>query len=106
MPLVEIKYFDALIDNKPFFDQSVKNKQESYKNFAKMWRNNNYTTETLLDYQKHCTLIVIELSRQTDTSIQQQFLFVGKLKEDEDATMFSVAEKQQQTILKIFYFIH
>ena len=25
MPLVEIKYFNALIDNKPFFDQSVKN---------------------------------------------------------------------------------
>ena len=26
MPLVEIKYFNALIDNKPFFDQPVKNK--------------------------------------------------------------------------------
>ena len=26
MPLVEIKDFNALIDNKPFFDQSVKNK--------------------------------------------------------------------------------
>ena len=30
MPLVEIKDFNALIDNKPFFDQSVKNKQEAY----------------------------------------------------------------------------
>ena len=26
MPLVEIKDFNALIDNKSFFDQSVKNK--------------------------------------------------------------------------------
>ena len=26
MPLVEIKDFDALIDNKPFFNQPVKNK--------------------------------------------------------------------------------
>ena len=30
MPLVEIKYFNALVDNKSFFDQSVKNKQEAY----------------------------------------------------------------------------
>ena len=35
MPLVEIKDFDALIDNKPFFDQPVKNKQEAYENLSK-----------------------------------------------------------------------
>ena len=29
MQLVEIKDFDALIDNKPFFDQPVKNKHEA-----------------------------------------------------------------------------
>ena len=29
-PLVEIKDFNALIENKPFFDHSVKNKQEAY----------------------------------------------------------------------------
>ena len=29
MPLVEIKDFNALIDNKPFFDQPVKNRQEA-----------------------------------------------------------------------------
>ena len=30
MSLVEIKDFNALIDNKPFFDQPVKNKQDVY----------------------------------------------------------------------------
>ena len=30
MPLVEIKDFNALIDNKPLFDQPVKSKQEAY----------------------------------------------------------------------------
>ena len=30
MPLVEIDDFIVLIDNKPFFDQPVKNKQEVY----------------------------------------------------------------------------
>ena len=33
MPLVEIKYFDALIGNKPFFDQPVKTSKKSMKNF-------------------------------------------------------------------------
>ena len=30
MLLLEIKAFNALIDNKPFFDQQVKNRQEAY----------------------------------------------------------------------------
>ena len=30
MPLVEIKYFNTLVDNKPFFDQPVKCKQQAY----------------------------------------------------------------------------
>ena len=29
MPLVEIKDFNALINNMPFFDQPIKNKQEA-----------------------------------------------------------------------------
>ena len=36
MPSVEIKDFNALIDNKPFFDQPVKNKQEAYEKLIEM----------------------------------------------------------------------
>ena len=36
MPLVETKDFNVLIDNKPFFDQSVKNKQEAYEKLIEM----------------------------------------------------------------------
>ena len=36
MPLVEIKDFNVLIDNKSFFDQPIKNKQESYEKLIKM----------------------------------------------------------------------
>ena len=35
MSLVEIKDFNVLIDNNPFFDQSVKDNQETYKNWLK-----------------------------------------------------------------------
>lgn len=34
MQLVEIKDFDALIDNKPFFDQPVKNHNKLMKNLS------------------------------------------------------------------------
>ena len=57
-----------------------------------------YATGRLLDYlhqQKYFKLIGINLSRQTNTSIPQQNNFVGKLEEDDDATVF-IAEKQQK----------
>ena len=44
MSLVEIKDFNALIDNKPFFDQPVKSKQEAYEKLIEMSRKDDYTT--------------------------------------------------------------
>ena len=35
MPLVEIKDFNALIDDKPFFDQPVKTNKKRMKNLLK-----------------------------------------------------------------------
>ena len=66
-----------------------------------MPRNDNYTTEYLLDYLHHQNYykpIAIDLSRQTNPNIPQQINFTGKLKDD-GATMFFIAEKQQKTIL-------
>ena len=57
MPLVGIKDFYALIDNKPFFDQPVKNKQEAYENLIEMSRNGDCTTGNLLDYFHHQNII-------------------------------------------------
>ena len=63
IPLAEIKEFNALIDNKPIFDQPVKNKQEAYEKLIEMSRND-ITIGTLLDYlylQKYYKLIGIEV---------------------------------------------
>ena len=87
MSLIEIKVFNALIDNKPYFDQLVKNKQEAYEKIIKMSKNDDYTTGNLLDYlyhQNYYKFIVIDLS---------------KLGEEDGATMFFISEKQQKTIL-------
>ena len=57
-----------------------------------------YTTGNLLDYlyrQNYYKLIGIDLSRQTNTNLPQQINFTGKLDEDNGATMFFIAEKQQ-----------
>ena len=53
MPLVEIKDFNALIDNKPFFDQPVKSKQKTFEKLIEMSNNDNYTTGNLLDFSYH-----------------------------------------------------
>ena len=57
MPLVEIKDFNSLIDNKPFFDQHVKSKQESYEKLVEMSRNNNCRTGNLLNYSYYQIII-------------------------------------------------
>ena len=53
MSLVEINNFKALINNKPFLDLLVKNKQEAHQKPIKMSRNDDYTKGNLLDYQYH-----------------------------------------------------
>ena len=71
---MEIKDLNALIDNTPFFNQPIKNKQEAYENLVKISINDDYTTGNLLDYlhyQKYHKLIGIDVSRQENTSIPQ-----------------------------------
>ena len=106
MPLVEIKDFNALIDNKPFFDQPVKTNKKSMKNFMKCQETMAIQQETCniyYSYHKYYyKLIGIDLSRQTSTTFHQQINFTGKLEEDHGATMFFIVEKQQKTILNLF----
>ena len=81
MTLIEIKDFNPLIDNKRFFDQPVKNKQEASEKLIEMQRNDSFITENLLDYlyhQKYCKFIGTDLSRQTHKNTPQQITFVRK----------------------------
>ena len=102
MRLVEIKDFNALIDNKPFFDRPVKNKQEAYEKLIEISKNDDYAIGNLLDFsyhQNYYKLIGIDLWRRTNTNIPQQTNYIGKLEKDEGATIFFIAEKQQKAIL-------
>ena len=103
MILVEITDLNALIDNKPFFDQLVKHKQEAYEKFIELSRNDDYVGNLLnYLYQQKCyKLIGIDLSRQSNMSSPQQINVIGKLEEDDGATILFIAEKQQKIIFQI-----
>ena len=83
MPLVEIKGFNALIDN-PLFDQPAKSKQEPHEKLVQMSRNNDYITGNILDYLYHqkYKLAGVYLSRQKNISIHQKDNFTGELEEE------------------------
>ena len=78
MRLIEIKDFNALIDDKWLFDHHVKSKQETYKKlFEKSWKYE-YTAGNLLDYlyhQSYYKLIGIDLSRKKRQVFSQQINF-------------------------------
>ena len=87
-----------MINNKQFFDQPVKNKQEVYEKLTY----DDYVTGNLLDFsyhQNYYKLIGIDLSRQTNTNISQWINFTEKLEKDVGAAMFFIAEKPQKIIL-------
>ena len=65
----EIKDYNVLIDQKPFFEIPIKNNEETHEAIIEMSRNNDYTTGNLLDYEyfsKHYKLIAIGLSKQIE----------------------------------------
>ena len=83
IPLVEIIDFNVLIDNKPFFDQTAKNKQKTYKNLPKCQERmiiQQGIYQIIGTIRNNKNLVPINLSRQTNTSISQHINFTGKLK--------------------------
>ena len=101
VPNVEIKDFNVLIDGKSFFDLPVKNEEEAYEKIIEISKNNDYTTGNLLDFayfKENYRLIAIDLNKQTKLKDPQQFIFIGKLEEQNNGvTMFFVIEKSKET---------
>ena len=93
-----------LIDEKPFFEIPVKNKEETYEAIIEMSKNNDHTTGNLLDYEyfkDHYKLIAIDLSKQTELEnpdLKQQINFIGRLEENNATTSF-ITEKKEETTL-------
>ena len=101
VPKIEVKDFNVLIDQKPFCQIPIKNKEEAYEAINETSRNIDYTTGNLLDYEyysEHYKLTAIDLSKQIELDnpdLKQQINFIGRL--EEDATMFFIIEKKEET---------
>ena len=98
--LLESKILMLLHSNKPLLDQPIKKTRNIWKtcwNIKKRWL---YKRKILIyTIQSITNFIGIGLSRQENTSISQKINFTEKLEENDNATMFFFAEKQQKTIL-------
>ena len=53
-------------------------------------------------HQKYYKLAGTDSSRQANTTIPQEISFTKTLEKDDGATIFSIVEKQQKTILNFF----
>ena len=91
-----------MVGGKPFFEIPVKNKEEAYEAIIEMSKNNDYTAGNLMDYEyssKHYRLTAIALSKieLENFDLKQRINFVGRLEEN-NATMFFIIEKNEETI--------
>ena len=98
---VERKDYNVLIDFQPFYDISIKNKEQPYKAITELFNHDNYTTRNSLTYEyfcKHYKLIAIDLSKQNSDFKNQQINFVGKL--EQYATIFFIIKESVTTGIK------
>ena len=88
VPNVQIQDFNVLINGKYFFDIPIKNGEKTCDQIIEMGRNNDYTTDNLLDYEyfsKHYKLSVIDQSKQIElenSDLKKQiylFKFIGRV---------------------------
>ena len=105
LPKVMIKGYNVIIDKLAFFDLPIKTEEEAYEKIIDISRNNEYTTNNLLDYdyfKKYYKLIAIDLSKkqelQENEDLIQQINFIGKLEEADN--VFIIIKKKESTILE------
>ena len=106
MLLLEIKDFNALIQNKSFFDQPVKNKQEAHEQLVEMSRKIEYKMGSLLDYlyhQNYYKLIGIDLSKQINTTIPQQILISQENQKKIKAQQCFLSLKTSRNYSELFF---
>ena len=97
-----------MIDEKNFFDQTVKNNKIMFENIRKIAtsQGDDYTTGCLLDYiyfKNYYKMIAVDLSKQqaldADPKAIQQINFTANLDRAGNTTMFFIIEEAKETVL-------
>ena len=89
----EIKDYNILIDQQPFYEIPIKNKEETCKTITELIRDGDFTTGNSLD-----KLIAIDLSKQKSNFENQQINFIGKF--GQNAKIFFIIEENHKTGLE------
>ena len=100
VPNARIKHFKVLIDEKNFFDLPIKNEEESDKKIIEISKNNDYTTDNLLDFiflKEHYKIIANDLSKRTKLKDSQQIIIIGRILAARWVAMFFIIEKSEET---------
>ena len=94
-----VKDYNVIIDKLAFFDLPIKTEEEAYEKIIDIRRNNEYTTDNLLDYdyfKKYYKLIAIDISKQQvlqeNEDLIQQINCIGRL--TEAANVFIIIKKK------------
>ena len=90
-----------MIDQQPFYEIPIKNKEENYKAITELIRDGDFTTGNEFNYEyfiTHYKLIALDLSKQKSDFENQQINFIGKL--EQDAIIFFIIEEKHQNDLE------
>ena len=105
VPNVEIKDFNVLIDRKSFFDSPVKIDEEAYEKIIEISKNNDYTTDNLLDlayFRENYRLIAIDLSKPIKLKDPQKSNFIGKLEDQNNEATISSLKNREKLLLNFY----
>ena len=109
LPIIDLKKYNVIIDERNFYDNPVESNIEKYRELKKVMigKGENYTTGSLLDYyyfDKHYKLVAVDLSKQkeldADPRAIQQIEF--KYMIGTNSTIYWVLEKSKETILEFY----
>ena len=107
LPIVEIKYYNIMINGENFFDQPKKNRGATYDNIRKIATGygDDYTTGCLLDYSYFTDtykMIAVDLSKQqaldADPRAIQQINFTANLDRAGNTRVYFILEEAKETI--------
>ena len=97
MLLFDIKDFNALVDDKSFFDQRTQKNTKRKKIFSKCQETLIIKLETF-QITRIINIIINSLAQiyqgKENMTIPQQIIFTGKLEEHNSATIFFIVEKK------------
>ena len=105
VPNVEIKDFNVFIDRKRFFDSPVKIDEEAYEKIIEISKNNDYTTDNLLDlayFRENYRLIAIDLSKPIKLKDPQKSNFIGKLEDQNNEATISSLKNRKKLLLNFY----